>query len=96
MATHPPLLERIRALDPSFNAKALEEASARWMLHPPVGLDEDATLGLVPARSADIRRRPPRGGSPAGRRHAVAAGRRRRWWRTWRHRTATTSSAPAT
>jgi Zn-dependent protease with chaperone function len=59
MATHPPLLERIRALDPAFNAKALEEASARWMLHPPVGLDEDATLGLVPPgppTSADGRR----------------------------------------
>jgi Zn-dependent protease with chaperone function len=59
MATHPPLLERIRALDPSFDARALEEASARWMLHPPVGLDEDAALGLVPPgppTSADGRR----------------------------------------
>jgi Zn-dependent protease with chaperone function len=63
MATHPPLLERIRALDPSFNAHALEEASARWAMHPPVGLDEDAALGLAPSA--------PRTGTGGGRAAAM-------------------------
>ena len=35
MATHPPLLERIRALEPSFKAEALADLEARWQLHPP-------------------------------------------------------------
>ncbi|MFA6986740.1 MAG: M48 family metallopeptidase, partial [Arenimonas sp.] len=46
MATHPPLLQRIQALDPSFKAEALEQLSARWTQHPPVGMDEDIALGL--------------------------------------------------
>lgn len=51
MATHPPLLDRIKALDPSFKAEALTELSARWTMQPPVGLDEDVALGLGPAES---------------------------------------------
>ncbi len=46
MATHPPLLQRIQALDPSFKADALEELHARWLKQLPVGLDEDVALGL--------------------------------------------------
>ena len=46
-ATHPPLLERIRVLDPSFSARALDALKARWVLTPPDGLSEDVQLGLV-------------------------------------------------
>jgi Zn-dependent protease with chaperone function len=49
MATHPPLLDRIRALEPSFKPQALEELKAQWSLHPPVGMDEDVALGFTTA-----------------------------------------------
>ena len=65
-ATHPPLLERIQALEPSFRAEALVEQSARWQMHPPSGLDEDAALGLssrqpppLPDDRAELRVTPP-------------------------------------
>jgi len=49
-ATHPPLLERIRALEPGFNAARLEALSRQWTDQPPHGLQEDMALGLhVPA-----------------------------------------------
>ncbi|RDZ29470.1 M48 family metallopeptidase [Lysobacter silvisoli] len=46
-ATHPPLLERIRALEPSFRADQLEQLSRRWAQEPPQGLQEDRMLGLA-------------------------------------------------
>ncbi|MCK7592154.1 M48 family metallopeptidase [Pseudomarimonas salicorniae] len=46
-ATHPPLVERIRVLDPAFNDSRLAELSQRWDAQPPSGLDEDVTLGLA-------------------------------------------------
>ena len=45
-ATHPPLLERIRALEPSFRSDQLEGLSRRWAIEPPQGLDEDRAMGL--------------------------------------------------
>jgi Zn-dependent protease with chaperone function len=45
-ATHPPLLQRIVALEPSFKPAAMDDLVARWQMHPPAGLDEDAALGL--------------------------------------------------
>jgi Zn-dependent protease with chaperone function len=45
-ATHPPLVARIQALEPSFRPGDLVEQSARWQMHPPSGLDEDLALGL--------------------------------------------------
>lgn len=63
-ATHPPLLERIRALEPSFRADQLESLSRRWSIEPPQGLAEDVTMGLAgPA--------PPPPLPPAESRHAV-------------------------
>ncbi len=47
MATHPPLLDRIRALEPAFKPQALEELKSRWILQPPVGMDEDVALGFT-------------------------------------------------
>ncbi|WP_227978195.1 M48 family metallopeptidase [Arenimonas daejeonensis] len=41
-ATHPPLLARIQALEPAFKPQAFEDLAARWQMHPPSGLDEDA------------------------------------------------------
>ncbi|TYT25706.1 M48 family metalloprotease [Luteimonas viscosa] len=46
-ATHPPVLERIRALEPSFKPENLERLKAQWLASPPSGLDEDLRLGLV-------------------------------------------------
>ena len=62
MATHPPLLERIQALDPSFKADALSELSAHWKLQPPNGMDEDVALGLAA---------PPVAALPDGRSHVT-------------------------
>ena len=46
-ATHPPLLERIRLLEPSFNAQQLQQLSARWLASPPDGAREDIAMGLT-------------------------------------------------
>ncbi|ADV26380.1 peptidase M48 Ste24p [Pseudoxanthomonas suwonensis 11-1] len=51
MATHPPLVERIRRLEPSFDPRQLQQLEARWRVAPPDGLAEDAALGLA-ARDA--------------------------------------------
>jgi Zn-dependent protease with chaperone function len=45
-ATHPPLLQRIQALEPSFDAGQLDSLSRRWMQRTPHGLEEDRALGL--------------------------------------------------
>lgn len=39
-ATHPPLLQRIQALEPSFRADQLEDLRRRWRITPPSALDE--------------------------------------------------------
>ncbi len=46
-ATHPPLLKRIQALDPSFRAESLKGLQAQWAKAPPNGLAEDRALGLA-------------------------------------------------
>jgi Zn-dependent protease with chaperone function len=46
-ATHPPLLQRIQALEPSFRKDQLATLQQRWLTQPPNGLEEDARLGLV-------------------------------------------------
>jgi Zn-dependent protease with chaperone function len=46
-ATHPPLLDRIRALEPGFNDEKLARLAREWAAQPPSGLDEDAMLGLA-------------------------------------------------
>lgn len=45
-ATHPPLLKRIQALEPTFKAEQLERLQAQWLASPPNGLDEDVRMGL--------------------------------------------------
>lgn len=46
-ATHPPLIERIRLLEPSFDARQLQQLSARWRASPPSGAQEDLARGLA-------------------------------------------------
>jgi Zn-dependent protease with chaperone function len=46
-ATHPPLMKRITALDPTFDPHQVAALSAKWQADPPNGLGEDAALGLA-------------------------------------------------
>jgi Zn-dependent protease with chaperone function len=46
-ATHPPLLERIRALEPNFGGEELARLQAQWIATPPDGMQEDVALGLA-------------------------------------------------
>lgn len=45
-ATHPPILERIKTLDPSFGTSQLEGLRKQWRQSPPDGLQEDVAMGL--------------------------------------------------
>lgn len=47
-ATHPPLPQRIRLLDPSFREDQLGALQARWQSTPPDGMEEDRMMGLAP------------------------------------------------
>jgi hypothetical protein len=49
-ATHPPLFERIAALDPSFRPDEVAQLQEKWAVAPPNGLAEDFALGLTEAR----------------------------------------------
>ncbi|GIJ81381.1 Zn-dependent protease with chaperone function [Micromonospora phaseoli] len=51
-ATHPPLTDRIRALEPSFDPAELRQLAQRWSAAPPSGRQEDVALGLAPAGPA--------------------------------------------
>jgi len=53
-ATHPPLLDRIRALEPAFSPVALGALAARWADDPPDGMAEDLALGLAAAGQAAL------------------------------------------
>jgi Zn-dependent protease with chaperone function len=53
-ATHPPLIERIQALEPQFRADDLRALQQRWLATPPNGLEEDVQLGLVGATGAQL------------------------------------------
>ncbi len=46
LSSHPPLHERIKALEPGFVAAQLTPMRKRWEHHPPDGLAEDRALGL--------------------------------------------------
>ena len=74
-ATHPPILERIRAIDPSFDPREFETQRARWMLAPPSAAEEDLALGFAPdgSRLASIASLPDGASQVAVRPAAVAA-----------------------
>jgi Zn-dependent protease with chaperone function len=46
-ATHPPLFDRILALDKTFRPESFGELARKWSKSPPVGMDEDVALGLA-------------------------------------------------
>ena len=46
-ATHPPLLARIQALEPGFDARLLDGLRQRWTASPPSGIAEDRLLGFA-------------------------------------------------
>jgi len=46
-ATHPPLLERIRRLEPDFRPSMLDQLHKDWTDNPPDGLAEDEALGFA-------------------------------------------------
>jgi Zn-dependent protease with chaperone function len=48
-ATHPPLVDRIKVLEPSFDPEQLRQLSQQWAANPPSGMQEDISLGLAPA-----------------------------------------------
>ncbi|HVR81098.1 MAG TPA: M48 family metallopeptidase [Luteimonas sp.] len=65
-ATHPPLLQRIQALEPQFRADQLDDLARRWTSAPPNGLEEDARLGLdagsgtrLPSATSELNVTPP-------------------------------------
>lgn len=51
-ATHPPLGERIRLLDPSFLPSMVDSLAGRFASEPPDGLAEDVALGFARAPAA--------------------------------------------
>ncbi|WP_020521495.1 M48 family metallopeptidase [Catelliglobosispora koreensis] len=51
-ATHPPLPDRIKALEPDFDVAQLAALQQHWAQSPPVGMQEDVTLGLTESRLA--------------------------------------------
>lgn len=51
LATHPPLLERIQVLEPSFTNGKLDTLARRWIDRPPDGLEEDLQMGLHEGRA---------------------------------------------
>ncbi|GAA4860405.1 M48 family metallopeptidase [Luteimonas vadosa] len=53
-ATHPPILQRIQALEPSFKPEQMARLQAQWMAAPPDGLDEDVHMGIAPDRRASL------------------------------------------
>jgi hypothetical protein len=53
-ATHPPLIERIQALEPQFRPDDLKALQRRWLATPPNGLEEDVQLGLVASSGARL------------------------------------------
>lgn len=48
-ATHPPLADRIKALDPGFDPKILADLQKYYAQQPPNGLAEDVAAGFAPA-----------------------------------------------
>jgi Zn-dependent protease with chaperone function len=46
-ATHPPLMQRIEALDPTFRPAEIAQLKQEYAQQPPDGLAEDASMGLA-------------------------------------------------
>ena len=53
-ATHPPLVDRIHALDPTFQPGDLDRLAQRWAHEPPSGMQEDLAMGLAPTTRGTV------------------------------------------
>ncbi|NUR73099.1 MAG: M48 family metallopeptidase [Hamadaea sp.] len=47
-ATHPPLADRIKVLEPEFDPAELDRLAQQWAQQPPDGQQEDIALGFAP------------------------------------------------
>ncbi|NUO60166.1 MAG: M48 family metallopeptidase [Hamadaea sp.] len=47
-ATHPPLADRIKVLEPEFDPAELDRLAQQWSQQPPDGQQEDIALGFAP------------------------------------------------
>ncbi|EUA18996.1 peptidase M48 family protein [Mycobacterium kansasii 662] len=66
-ATHPPLADRIKALDPSFDPREIADLKQRYGQRSPDGLAEDAMAGFAPVgRAAGVRAGAEPAAAPAG------------------------------
>jgi len=70
-ATHPPLEQRIKTLDPTFDPRQLEALSRQWQTQPPSGMREDQAMGLAPAGYQPLP--PPQAVMPVHPSHVVAS-----------------------
>ncbi|MBD8506819.1 M48 family metallopeptidase [Hoyosella sp. G463] len=59
-ATHPPLVERIKLLEPGFDEKKLDSLRSQWRSAPPNGLEEDQRLGLAAPQDGNPAQAQPR------------------------------------
>jgi len=71
-ATHPPLPDRIKALNPNFDAGELTELQQQYAQQAPDGLAEDFAVGFAPAGTAVGRPIGARVPDPAAGRHALS------------------------
>ncbi len=52
LASHPPLIERLQALEPGIKAEDILLLGVKWRSNPPVGLEEDREMGMrVPGKA---------------------------------------------
>lgn len=63
-ATHPPLVDRIKVLEPDFDPATLAVLEQNWAQQPPDGMQEDVALGLAPTAAPTAA--PPARVEPAG------------------------------
>lgn len=72
-ATHPPLLDRIRVLEPAFTPSNLDQLRQQWQQQPPNGMAEDARMGFAEAPAPQPAPAPQRP-APSARDYTAAVG----------------------
>ncbi|MFC4858536.1 M48 family metallopeptidase [Actinophytocola glycyrrhizae] len=70
-ATHPPIEQRIRTLDPAFDPAQFAQLTSAWQARPPDGMREDEALGLAPPGEGPLP--PPNAAMPVQAAHVVAS-----------------------
>jgi Zn-dependent protease with chaperone function len=54
-ATHPPLLTRIKLLEPDFSTENIDQLKKQWLSEPPDGAQEDIALGFAEKTPTQIK-----------------------------------------